>query len=213
MRIKEVEELVGITKKNIRYYEQEGLLTPGRNSENSYREYDDEDIARLKQIKLLRKLGIPISEIRDVLESRISLPVAANRHIASIDGEIASLSNAREVCREIADGSAVLDSEDIDRYLERMETLEKEGAIFVNIKNRDVKKRYAGAIAAGCVIVVVILAAIVGLIAAHFAIGLPIAFMLVCIGVLLLVALGTGAALVSRIKELRKGETDDLSKY
>ena len=30
MRIKEVEDLVGITKKNIRFYEKEGLLTPRR---------------------------------------------------------------------------------------------------------------------------------------------------------------------------------------
>ena len=32
MRINEVEALVGITKKNIRFYEAEGLLTPRRNS-------------------------------------------------------------------------------------------------------------------------------------------------------------------------------------
>ena len=38
MRIKEVEDLVGITRKNIRFYEKEGLLTPGRELENSYRD-------------------------------------------------------------------------------------------------------------------------------------------------------------------------------
>lgn len=34
MRINKVEELVGITKKNIRFYEEKGLLTPERNTEN-----------------------------------------------------------------------------------------------------------------------------------------------------------------------------------
>ena len=38
MKISEVEERVGITKKNIRFYEAQGLLRPGRNHENGYRE-------------------------------------------------------------------------------------------------------------------------------------------------------------------------------
>ena len=59
MRINEVEALVGITKKNIRFYEAEGLLTPRRNSENGYRDYGDADVAVLRRIKLLRKLGVP----------------------------------------------------------------------------------------------------------------------------------------------------------
>ena len=44
MKIKQVEELVGITKKNIRFYESQGLLDVER-AENGYREYHKEDIA------------------------------------------------------------------------------------------------------------------------------------------------------------------------
>ena len=66
MRINEVEALVGITKKNIRFYEAEGLLTPRRNSENGYRDYGDADVAVLRRIKLLRKLGVPLEEIRQM---------------------------------------------------------------------------------------------------------------------------------------------------
>ena len=40
MKINEAEQLLGITKANIRFYEKEGLLTPSRN-ESSYREYSD----------------------------------------------------------------------------------------------------------------------------------------------------------------------------
>ena len=60
MKINEVEALVGITKKNIRFYEEKGLLTPRRNSENGYREYEARDVEQLRQIKLLRKLGVPL---------------------------------------------------------------------------------------------------------------------------------------------------------
>lgn len=59
MKINEVEQKVGITKKNIRFYEQEGLLKPDRNAQNGYREYSEEDLLLLQKIKLLRKLSIP----------------------------------------------------------------------------------------------------------------------------------------------------------
>ena len=64
VKINEVEALVGISKRNIRFYEKEGLLTPGRNSDNGYREYSGEDVDTLKRVKLLRKLDVPLEEIR-----------------------------------------------------------------------------------------------------------------------------------------------------
>ena len=64
MKINEVEQRIGITKKNIRFYEDQGLLSPRRNKENGYREYSEEDVKTLEQIKLLRKLGLPLEEIR-----------------------------------------------------------------------------------------------------------------------------------------------------
>ena len=78
LNIKSVEEQTGITKQNIRYYEKKGLLSVKRNEENCYREYDDEDIRTLKIIKLLRKLDMPIEEIRKVLAEEISLSKAIN---------------------------------------------------------------------------------------------------------------------------------------
>lgn len=41
MKINEVEALVGVTRRNIRSYEKEGLLAPARNSQNGYREYGE----------------------------------------------------------------------------------------------------------------------------------------------------------------------------
>ena len=57
LKINEVEALVGITKKNIRFYEAEGLLCPRRNSENGYRDYGEAEVEVLRRIKLMRKLG------------------------------------------------------------------------------------------------------------------------------------------------------------
>ena len=73
MKINEVEALVGITKKNIRFYEEQGLLSPRRNSENGYRDYGQEEVDTLRQIKLLRKLGVPLEEIRRMQAGRITV--------------------------------------------------------------------------------------------------------------------------------------------
>ena len=86
MKIKQVEELVGITSKNIRFYEEQGLLTPER-AENGYREYHEENIKTLKKIKLLRKLGVPVEEIKSVLSKSISLEECLENQMRHLEKE------------------------------------------------------------------------------------------------------------------------------
>ena len=45
MKINEVEAAVGVTKKNIRFYEEEGLISPSREPGNGYRSYSQADVA------------------------------------------------------------------------------------------------------------------------------------------------------------------------
>lgn len=80
MKIKQVEELVGITKKNIRFYEEQGLLQIER-AENGYREYHQKDVIRLQEIKLLRKIDISIEEMRALFEQKESLQICLEQHL------------------------------------------------------------------------------------------------------------------------------------
>lgn len=48
MKINEVEAAVGVTKKNIRFYEEEGLISPSREPGNGYRSYSQADVERLR---------------------------------------------------------------------------------------------------------------------------------------------------------------------
>ena len=68
MQIKQVETLVGMTQKNIRFYERKGLLEPERNDQSKYRNYSEQDIRRLKQIILYRKMNMPIEKIASMLD-------------------------------------------------------------------------------------------------------------------------------------------------
>ncbi|MED4850501.1 MerR family transcriptional regulator [Caldifermentibacillus hisashii] len=68
MFIHEVCKKCSLTKKAIYYYEKQGLIRPNI-GENGYRNYSDEDVSTLKEIFVLRKLGLTISEIKNVLLS------------------------------------------------------------------------------------------------------------------------------------------------
>ena len=61
MKIGQAAQLTGLTISNIRFYERKGLLEPERNDQSKYRNYSEQDIRRLKQIILYRKMNMPIS--------------------------------------------------------------------------------------------------------------------------------------------------------
>ena len=84
MKINEVEAQVGITKKNIRFYEEQGLLSPRRNSENGYRDYGEAEVAAFRQIKLMRKLGVPLEEIRRMYAGAIVMALLTTGLMAGI---------------------------------------------------------------------------------------------------------------------------------
>ena len=69
LRIQEVSDLVGLTARSIRYYEEVGLMKPAARSEGAYRLYDVDDVARLQFIKGLRDdAGFSLAEIGQLLE-------------------------------------------------------------------------------------------------------------------------------------------------
>ena len=213
MRIKEVEELVGITRKNIRFYEKEGLLSPGRESENSYRDYGEADVRRLKQIKFLRKLDMPISEIRAVLEGQTSLATAARRHSITIAEQRNNLLRSYEMCEQIESGGCQLSQLDIDEYLSRLESMEREGAVFSNIVKKDVVKKYFGPVLACAAVVALAVATLVFFLWANKTEPAPAFIVGYFCAIFGIIAVGTVVALLFRIKEIRKGEENDLGNY
>jgi len=129
MNIKKAEELSGVSRQNIRYYEREGLLHPDRNPENDYREYGEEHIYILKQIRAMRMLDMPLDQIKLVLEGKLSLASAAAQQQQRLKQQQAQLAAAIRFCEE---WSAVpdLDAVDVDAMLARMEQPENAKMLF-----------------------------------------------------------------------------------
>jgi DNA-binding transcriptional MerR regulator len=67
MKIGELAERTGVPQRMLRYYEQQGLLSPER-SDNGYRSYREEDVDRVQQVRSLIRAGMPTRLIRVVLE-------------------------------------------------------------------------------------------------------------------------------------------------
>jgi DNA-binding transcriptional MerR regulator len=138
MRIKEVEENVGITSKNIRFYEKEGLIYPERNFENGYREYSENDIRKLKEIKLFRQLGISIEDIRLLQSQEIELEYVLENQIDKFNNQIKSLNEAKKLCSEMAEKNISFNEVIADLWLTKIKELEGKGAKFMNIDNDEI---------------------------------------------------------------------------
>ena len=159
MKIKQVEELVGITSKNIRFYESQGLLTPERADNNGYREYHQDNIEVLKKIKLLRKIGISVEDIKSVLNDNVTLENCLEKYLDVLEKQKSNLTNMYNLTEEIINQKCELNNLKTDEWLEKMENMEKEGIDSVNISKIDIhmKKKKMGAIIGGAVMIVFML--------------------------------------------------------
>ena len=213
MKIKQVEELVGITSKNIRFYENQGLLTPER-AENGYREYHEQNIETLKKIKLLRKLGISVEEIRSVLNNSRSLEDCLEKHLAVLEKERENLSNMQRLSDAILQKRDSIDTLNTNEWLDEMEKLEKEGVDFVDVSKIDIHmKKKMGAVIGGAVMIVLMLAMIGFFLWANSQETLPVGVLIVFVGIPVIVIICIIVALRSRIKEIEGGEEDEAAKY
>ncbi len=92
--IGKVAQLCNVPIKTLRYYDQAGLLVPKlRNDENRYRYYTQEQILTLSMIRKLRALGVPVRDIKDIVETRDAgaMENAIRERLEAIDGDIDEL--------------------------------------------------------------------------------------------------------------------------
>ncbi len=105
-QIGELANLVGMSPRTIRYYEEIGLLNSIKRIEGGKRVYTDRDIQRLKFIKRLKHLGLTLSEMHELEDiyqihrtNRKVLPrllELLDNHVGKIDERIHNLDRLRE---------------------------------------------------------------------------------------------------------------------
>lgn len=67
MIVSELAKRAGVTAETVRHYTRSGLLAPKQQSQNGYRYYSDNDLARLIFVRKARLLGFGLKEITEIL--------------------------------------------------------------------------------------------------------------------------------------------------
>lgn len=98
-RISQAAERAGMPATTLRYYETRGLL-PARRSPAGYRTYDESDVERLRFIATAKQLGLPLEQIRELVDVRDdgrcrdvrdTLGPRLRERIADVDRQVAAL--------------------------------------------------------------------------------------------------------------------------
>ena len=86
--IQELSRLSGVTTRTLRWYDQIGLLKPGRVAESGYRYYGRAEVDRLQDILYYRALGVELAKIKECLDDPSFDRLAALRnHLAALEAE------------------------------------------------------------------------------------------------------------------------------
>ncbi|MDP1701112.1 MAG: MerR family transcriptional regulator [Aestuariivirga sp.] len=96
----------GVDPKTIRFYEREGLLSPPRHGR--FRTYMESDVRRLKDVLMMRRLGIGIANIRKMFEANPEI-TNSQQTINLLHSHLDTLrSRQAEVAKQLEDTSAML---------------------------------------------------------------------------------------------------------
>ncbi len=68
MQIGELAERAGVSHRTVHYYERLGLLAPAQREGSGYRYYDEICLNRLEKIAALKRLGLSLEEIGQVID-------------------------------------------------------------------------------------------------------------------------------------------------
>ena len=106
MRIGDLAERAGVTPRTIRYYESIGLLPPAQREGHGQHSYTEKTLARLQKIDQLKKLGLSLDEIGDVIDLYFTDPsgiqpkqkilAILRQHLAEANEKIGSLQQFRD---------------------------------------------------------------------------------------------------------------------
>lgn len=110
MKISELSRRTGVSHRLLRYYEEQGLLTPTR-LPNGYRDYTDSSVERVEHVRALLKAGLSTDVIREVapcfhgsgpdMRPEVHPDLVANlaRELAEIEERIDTLVRNRDSIR------------------------------------------------------------------------------------------------------------------
>ena len=213
MFINEVENKVGLSKKSIRLYEEEGLINPKRES-NGYRIYNDDDVKKLRTIKFLRELNVSIKDIKRLNDGTYTLIDCMKDRIKKIDIETDNYIKIKNMCNNIIMSNNNFNDIDITKYYQEIRVLNKKGFTMRNT-NTYKKNKIIGSLISSSIFILLFLFLIILISYFQFSYNekMPWILYYFFVIILLIPIVGIIYSLISRIREINGGEEDEASKY
>lgn len=103
MTVTDVSRTLGLSTRMLRYYEEQGLIESRRREGYAYRVYDDEAVRRLRQVIVLRRLRIPLREVKLILDDPSAqwAILVFKQKLAELDREMGSIRALRDIIGEL----------------------------------------------------------------------------------------------------------------
>lgn len=132
MKIKELEDLLSISRSNIRFYEKQGLFTPDRQG-NNYRDYTEQDVVALKRIIVLRKMGFTVEEIKSIQANELPFSEAIAHTKQRLEDEIQQLNGSLKLLGKVSKEYDSFEQIDVQKHWDAMQASEKSGEAFLDL--------------------------------------------------------------------------------
>lgn len=97
LKVGELTKRTGLTVRALHHYDSIGRLRPSARSDSGYRLYSRDDVARLHGVQTLRRTGLSLADVAQLLDGgAVTLPAILARQIGTLDQEIAQDQALRE---------------------------------------------------------------------------------------------------------------------
>ena len=86
--IKKLCKKFNVSPRTLRYYEQEGIIASYRETKTATRQYDSDNIDKINKILFLRKIGLSVSDIKEIFNEGSDIQEAIYKRRALLGAEI-----------------------------------------------------------------------------------------------------------------------------
>jgi DNA-binding transcriptional MerR regulator len=100
MTVGEAARHAGLSPRAVRFYEAEGVLPPAGRSTSGYRLYAEYDLEMLRSVAQLRRVGLTVADIREVVRMRRCGVPPPDRIIVLLEARVAGLDRDLDLLRE-----------------------------------------------------------------------------------------------------------------
>lgn len=128
-KVGELANRTGMSVRALHHYDEIGLLSPSLRTPSGHRLYQQADVQRLQQIQSLRLMGIPLDEVRRLLDgAKMSPREVIDLHLTRLRERIALQNRLAERMKALATHMNRVESPSIDdlcHTIQAMTTMEK----------------------------------------------------------------------------------------